>query len=118
MEPLPVKGFADPDPNEVAGVSSVVPDVRGLTGAEAVATLQAAGFEAYVAAQVNSSVPRGLTVSTDPGSGASYFSGGTVRVFTSTGYVPPPPPPPKPEPEPEPDPPPAEPDPPPAEEEA
>ena len=50
-----------------------------------------------MAAQVNSSVPAGLTVSTDPGAGASYFSGGTVRVFTSTGYVPPPPPPPQPE---------------------
>ena len=97
MAPLPVRTFTEPDPNEVAGVTSTIPDVRGLTGPEAVATLQAAGFEAYVAAQVNSSVPAGLTVSTDPGAGASYFSGGTVRVFTSTGYVPPPPPPPQPE---------------------
>ena len=101
MAPMPVRSFSAPDPNEVAGVRSVVPDVRGLTGAEAVATLQAAGFEAYVAAEVNSSVARGLTVSTDPGAGASYFSGGAVRVFTSTGYVPPPPPPPPPAPAPE-----------------
>jgi beta-lactam-binding protein with PASTA domain len=106
MEPFEVQSFTEPDPNEVAGVSSTVPDVRGLSGAEAVATLQAAGFEAYVAAEVNSSVRRGLTVSTDPGAGASYFSGSTVRVFTSTGFVPPPPPPPpEPEPEPEPEPP-------------
>jgi membrane peptidoglycan carboxypeptidase len=102
MEPLPVMQFEDPDPSEVAGVTATVPDVRGLTGADAVATLQAAGFEAYVAAEVNSSLPRGLTVSTDPGAGANYFSRGTVRVFVSTGFVPPPPPPPKPEPEPEP----------------
>jgi len=102
MAPMPVKTFTDPDPNDVAGVATTVPDVRGLSGAEAVATLQAAGFEAYVAAEVNSSVPRGLTVSTDPGAGASYYSGGTVRVFTSTGYVPPPPPEPKPEKKPQP----------------
>jgi membrane peptidoglycan carboxypeptidase len=118
MEPLEVRSFAEPDPSDVAGVSATVPDVRGLSGAEAVATLQAAGFEAYVAAEVNSSVPRGLTVSTDPGAGASYFSGSTVRVFTSTGFVPPPPPPPPPspqEPEPEPDQPAPEPEQPPAE---
>lgn len=100
VAPLPVKTFTEPDPTEIAGVNTVVPDVRGLSGAQAVATLEAAGFSAYVAAEVNSSVTRGLTVSTDPGAGASYFSGGSVRVFTSTGYVPPPPPPP-PEPEPE-----------------
>jgi len=97
--PMPATTFTEPDPNEVAGVESIVPDVRGLTGARAISELQAAGFTAYVAAEVNSSVTRGLTVSTDPGAGASYFSGGTVRVFTSTGYVPPPPPPPSPEPE-------------------
>jgi membrane peptidoglycan carboxypeptidase len=97
MAPLPVETFTEPDPNEVAGVNTVVPDVRGLSGAQAVATLEAAGFSAYVAAEVNSSVTRGLAVSTDPGAGASYFSGGSVRVFTSTGYVPPPPPPPAPE---------------------
>jgi membrane peptidoglycan carboxypeptidase len=117
MEPLEVRSFADPDPSDVAGVAAIVPDVRGLSGAEAVATLQAAGFEAYVAAEVNSSVPRGLTVSTDPGAGASFFSGSTVRVFTSTGYVPPPPPPPPPpqdDPAPEEE---AEPEPPPAQEE-
>ena len=102
MEPLEVRDFSDPDPSEVAGVTATVPDVRGLSGPAAVATLQAAGFEAFVAAEVNSSVPRGLVVSTDPGAGASYFSGSTVRVFTSTGYVPPPPPPP-PQPEPEPE---------------
>lgn len=99
---LPVKEFAEADPSAVAGVSATIPDVRGLPGSQAVATLQAAGFEAYVAAQVNSSVPQGLVVGTDPGIGASFPSGNTVRVFTSTGWVPPPPPP-APAPAPQPD---------------
>ena len=99
MAPLPVQQFNRPDPTAVAGVQATVPDVRGLSGPQAVARLQSEGFSAYVAAQVNSSVPVGLTVGTDPSTGSSYFSGGTVRVFTSTGYVPPPPPPPEPEPE-------------------
>jgi len=101
MAPLPVQQFNRPDPTAVAGVQATVPDVRGLSGPQAVARLQSAGFSAYVAAQVNSSTPVGLTVGTDPSTGSSYYSGGTVRVFTSTGYVPPPPPPPAPEPEPE-----------------
>jgi hypothetical protein len=101
---LPVKEFTEADPSAVAGVSATIPDVRGLPGSQAVATLQAAGFEAYVAAQVNSSVPQGLVVGTDPGIGASFPSGNTVRVFTSTGWVPPPPPPPPPAPAPAPQP--------------
>jgi len=113
---LPAEDFAAPDPTSVAGVSASVPDVRGLSGSAAVATLQAAGFEAYVAAEVNSSAPRGITVGTDPRPGSQFFSGGTIRVFVSSGFVPPPPPPPEPEPEPEP--PPAEEAPPPADEAA
>jgi membrane peptidoglycan carboxypeptidase len=97
MAPLPVQQFSEPDPTAVAGVTATVPDVRGLLGPEAVATLQAAGFVAYVAAQVNSSAPVGTTVGTDPAIGSQFFSGGTVRVFVSSGFVPPPPPPPKPD---------------------
>jgi beta-lactam-binding protein with PASTA domain len=97
MAPLPVEQFSTPDPTAVAGVATTVPDVRGLTGPQAVARLQSAGFSAFVAAQVNSSLPVGLTVGTDPGTGAAYYSGGSVRVFTSTGYVPPPPPAPAPQ---------------------
>jgi membrane peptidoglycan carboxypeptidase len=96
MAPLPVEQFNQPDPTAIAGVSTAVPDVRGLLGPQAVATLQAAGFEAYVAAQVNSSAPVGTTVGTDPATGSQFPSGSTVRVFVSSGYVPPPP-----EPEPE-----------------
>ncbi len=104
MAPLPVRDFSAPDPTTIAGVTTTVPDVRGLSGSDAVSTLQAAGFEAYIAAQVNSSLPEGTAVGTDPGAGSGFYSGGTVRVFTSTGYVPPPPPPPKPEPKPKPKP--------------
>jgi hypothetical protein len=93
MADLPVRQFATPDPATVAGVTTTVPDVRGLSGSAAVATLQAAGFEAYVAAEVNSSAPQGVTVGTDPPSGSQSFSGGAVRVFVSSGFLPPPPPP-------------------------
>jgi membrane peptidoglycan carboxypeptidase len=93
MADLPVRQFATPDPATVAGVTTSIPDVRGLSGSAAVATLQAAGFEAYVAAEVNSSAPQGVTVGTDPPSGSQFFSGGTVRVFVSSGFLPPPPPP-------------------------
>jgi hypothetical protein len=91
MAPLPVEQFNEPDPTAIAGVTATVPDVRGLLGPQAVATLQAAGFEAYVAAQVNSSAPVGTTVGTDPATGSQFVSGGTVRVFVSSGFVPPPP---------------------------
>jgi membrane peptidoglycan carboxypeptidase len=94
MAPLPVEQFAAPDPTAVAGVAATVPDVRGLPGPEAVATLQAAGFVSYVSAEVNSAAPLGTTVATDPGVGTRFVSGGTVRVLVSSGYVPPPPPPP------------------------
>jgi membrane peptidoglycan carboxypeptidase len=96
MDPLPVASFPAPDPASVAGVEATVPDVRGLPGAEAVATLQAAGFEAYVAGEVDAVAAAGTTVSTDPAPGSRYFSTGVVRVFVSTGRAPA-----EPEPEPE-----------------
>jgi membrane peptidoglycan carboxypeptidase len=88
MDPLPVVGFDAPDPAAVSGAAATVPDVRGLAGAEAVATLQAAGFEAVVAGEVPSTAPAGTAVSTDPPSGSRFFSGGTVRVFVSSGQAP------------------------------
>jgi membrane peptidoglycan carboxypeptidase len=91
VDALPVARFEDPDPASVAGVEATVPDVRGVPGAEAVATLQAAGFEAYVAGEVDSTATPGTTVGTEPAPGSRYFSGGTVRVYVSTGQAPAPP---------------------------
>lgn len=96
MSTRPVKEFTAPDPTAVAGVPTTVPDVRNMTGTQAVAELKAAGFEAYVAAEVNSAVAQGLTVYTNPAVGAYAESGSTVQVYVSTGYVPPPPPAPEP----------------------
>lgn len=87
---LPVKEFADPDPTTIAGVEATVPNVYGYGSGTAIATLRAAGFEAYIGGSVNSTLPRGVVVSTTPGGGATYPSGASVAVYTSTGYVPPP----------------------------
>jgi beta-lactam-binding protein with PASTA domain len=90
----------DPPPGEMAlGGSAIavvvsegpppveVPDVRGVTEAEAVRTLTEAGFTADPVL-VYSSARRGTVVSTNPRGGVEAEYGSTIRVYVSRGAAP------------------------------
>jgi membrane peptidoglycan carboxypeptidase len=75
------------------GGNTVVPDVAGLTVAQAKAKLLAAGFAAVSEPQPSQgqyfvkspTIPRGLVVGTDPASGTSAPGSGAILLIISTG---------------------------------
>ncbi|HEY6568316.1 MAG TPA: transglycosylase domain-containing protein [Actinomycetota bacterium] len=83
MSGLPAEGF--PDAPEID--SATVPNVVGLTSAEAIAALQAAGFRATLV-DVDSTQPAGTVVAQVPGGGASADLGIAIRLDISTGREP------------------------------
>jgi membrane peptidoglycan carboxypeptidase len=94
MQGLPVEQFPLPDPSVVAGLPTTVPDVRGLTPAEALKRLQDAGLKPEIAEfRAFSSQPENTVAFTSPGAERRVTSGATVRVTLSDGPPPPPPPP-------------------------
>ena len=64
---------------------ATVPDVTGLTQAQAVAAIEGAGFVAAVITASSDTVLEGLVISQDPLGGASAASGATVTITVSTG---------------------------------
>ena len=71
--------------NDGGGTAVEVPDVTGLTAAEAVSTLQAADFTTATAGQVSTTVNKGLVISTSPAAGASADAGSRVTITVSQG---------------------------------
>ncbi len=68
------------------GPASVgVPDVRGLTSAQAVHKLQQAGFKPNVQNRSSTSVASGKVISTEPSQGVSLSQGSPVTVLVSSG---------------------------------
>ena len=68
------------------GPASVgVPDVRGLTSAEAEHKLERAHFEPGVQNRSSATVPSGKVISTEPSQGVPLLAGSPVTVFVSTG---------------------------------
>ncbi len=68
------------------GPASVgVPDVRGLTGAEAEHKLERAHFKPGVQNRSSATVPSGKVISTEPSQGVPLLAGSPVTVFVSTG---------------------------------
>jgi beta-lactam-binding protein with PASTA domain len=67
------------------GETSRVPDVRGLEPDEAQDLLSAAGFEARVDDTIESDVPAGQIVSTDPAPWSWVSSGTEVGLTISSG---------------------------------
>src|SRR5215204_6456408 len=79
--------FSKPDPKIVRGADDRVPDVRGMTASLAADRLAEAGFTAHVAGEVASAIAQGLVVETDPATGSSIASGGSVGLILSTGVA-------------------------------
>jgi eukaryotic-like serine/threonine-protein kinase len=68
------------------GPASVgVPDVRGLTSAEAVHKLQQAHFKPNAQTRSSASVANGKVISTEPSQGVPLLEGSPVTVFVSSG---------------------------------
>ncbi len=77
--------FTAPDPETIQGITVPVPDVRGMDADDAIAALEAEGFSAAVAGEVNSDLQEGLVVNTDPGAGAEVPSGTNIALTISNG---------------------------------
>ncbi len=65
--------------------SSALPDVAGLTAAQATAKLKAAGFKPASETQPSTTVASGRVISTDPAAGTEVQAGSTVTVIVSGG---------------------------------
>jgi beta-lactam-binding protein with PASTA domain/predicted Ser/Thr protein kinase len=62
-----------------------VPDVRGQTSADAIATLQNRGFKIRTQQKPDSTVPPDHVIGTDPGGNASVAAGDEITLNVSTG---------------------------------
>lgn len=62
-----------------------VPDVTGVTSADAVATLQNRGFQTRTQQRPDSSVPPDHVIETEPAADTSVGAGDEITVYVSTG---------------------------------
>ncbi len=62
-----------------------VPEVKGLTGAQAEHKLRQAGFKPTVQNRSSTSVQAGTVIATEPSQGVAVVAGSPVTVFVSTG---------------------------------
>jgi membrane peptidoglycan carboxypeptidase len=79
--------FGAPDAALVAGKSIAVPAIKGLTVAQAKTLIESAGFSFADGGEVDSELPQGQIVRSDPESGVTASLGVTVTVFTSNGSL-------------------------------
>jgi membrane peptidoglycan carboxypeptidase len=86
---MPFLDFAAPSSQVQIGDFVPIPSVAGMTVGDATTALTAAGFKPVVGNAVNSLMPTGQVVGTQPAGQA--LRGSQVVILTSTGYVPPPP---------------------------
>jgi membrane peptidoglycan carboxypeptidase len=82
------QSFDEPDGSVIQGISTTVPDVRGMNADDAIETLEDAGFTAAVTSRVDSDLPEGRVVRSDPGAGSEAPSGINIRLFVSNGNPP------------------------------
>ena len=80
--------FPEPNPEALRVENITVPDVRGMSMDQAIATLEAAGFSAIEGSAVNSSSPAGTAAATNPSPNTSVPKGSTVTVSPSNGRNP------------------------------
>jgi serine/threonine-protein kinase len=67
------------------GTTYFVPQVNGLTQAQAVTQIEQAGLVAHVVQQPSQSAPKGTVISTNPPNGQSVPKGSAVTVYVSAG---------------------------------
>ncbi|QEO08706.1 transglycosylase domain-containing protein [Protaetiibacter larvae] len=83
---LPGSAFQPPDPALLTGTPVFVPDgLVGMTPEQAKAAIELAKLSYEDGGQMDSDLPIGTVVATDPAPGASVPKGTTVKVFTSNG---------------------------------
>jgi len=85
---MPFRDFTEPSDKVLQGDLVSIPSVTGLALGDAMAAVAAAGFSPVVGNAVDSSIPVGLVVGTQPAYRA--LRGSSVTIFTSTGVPPPP----------------------------
>lgn len=81
----PGKDFADPDPKLLTGSGTEVPDVRLQTLEQAKSVLVSLSFNFADGGEVDSELPAGQVVRTDPVAGTQSAAGATVKVYVSKG---------------------------------
>ncbi|WP_341953902.1 transglycosylase domain-containing protein [Salinibacterium sp. TMP30] len=81
----PGGAFAAPDPKLLTGSGTEVPDVRLQSLEQAKSVLVSLGFNFADGGSVDSELPAGLIVRTDPAAGTQSAAGATVTVYTSKG---------------------------------
>jgi membrane peptidoglycan carboxypeptidase len=79
--------FTEAATNVIRGVQVTVPDLRGKSMAEAQSTLESAGFAFADGGAVDSELPAGTVVSSDPAGGGSTGKGSTVTVYSSNASM-------------------------------
>ncbi len=89
---LQYENFTPPSATAVEGVPTTVPSVSGMSMAQALGTLKAAGFTPINGGTAASSYPAGTVAYSSPSGGSTAPSGSVVTVYESTGVPPPPPP--------------------------
>lgn len=77
--------FGNPDPKLLTGSSIEVPDVRLQPLEQAKTVLVSLGFNFANGGGVDSDLPEGQVVRTDPSAGTQSAAGATVTVYTSKG---------------------------------
>ncbi|MCL3859554.1 penicillin-binding protein [Actinotalea sp. K2] len=93
-EGLPAAPFGAVDGRILNGVQVRVPNVGGMTQANARATLVGAGFNVRTSTDARfSQVPQGLVAATDPSGGSTVTKGTVITLFPSAGPEPRPDPP-------------------------
>ena len=86
---LPVESFTPINPSLVAGSTSALPSVAGLTPAVATQRLENLDFDVVVSdTPVASYQPQGRVAYTSPGAGAPVSPGATITLYLSSGVPP------------------------------
>lgn len=83
---MPFEQFPQPSSQIANGNLVALPSVIGMSYDQAKATLEAAGFSAYNAGNVDSPLPKGAVVSTSPS--GSAVAGQPIGLFLSSGVNP------------------------------
>ncbi|WP_206750313.1 transglycosylase domain-containing protein [Cryobacterium sp. TMS1-13-1] len=80
--------FVDASPSALRTLRAAVPDVWGLSMAEAQTTLESAGFTYAGGGETAANQPEGTPIRSDPAAGTRAQLGSTVIVYSSTGVQP------------------------------
>ena len=82
---MPDRDFGETSNKILNGDKVAIPYVSGMSVAQAISVLQAAGFSAQVAGSTSSGISPGLVVYTNPSGTAT--KGTTIGLYLSTGQV-------------------------------